>query len=249
MRKNLPELLQNDIPYIMDRPKRIVLVRHAESQRNEAKSRSVYFADDAARNRLRGIPDHKIKLTIEGIRQALVTGIQLREEFGVFDYIYHSGYKRTQETLDGILKAYNDEEKEKMKIRRDTDLRERDPGYAYDMTVEEAENAFPWLQKYWNTFGPIMSRPPGGESLADVVRRVRNFYETILRNRRIGDNVLVICHGGVIRSFRWLFQLSQHHGDFEWIDEEGPKNCSVTPYEYNAETGKLVCTVYNKIYY
>ena len=233
----------------MDRPRRIVLVRHAESQRNKAKLKSVYFADDAARDRLEGTPDHDINLTIEGRRQAKLTGIGLCEEFGIFDYAYHSGYRRTQETVNGILKAYTSKERESMQIRRDTELRERDPGYAYDMTTEEAEKNFPWLQKHWDTFGPIMARPPGGESLADVVRRTRAFYETILRTRRKGDNVLIVCHGGVIRSFRWLFELAQHKGSYEWVDEISPKNCSVTSYEYDTKKSKLLCSYYNKVYY
>jgi broad specificity phosphatase PhoE len=39
------------------------------------------------------------------------------------------------------------------------------------MTTAEAESAFPWLQDYWITYGPIFGRPPGGESMADVAKR------------------------------------------------------------------------------
>jgi hypothetical protein len=39
------------------------------------------------------------------------------------------------------------------------------------MTTAESESAFPWLQDYWNTYGPIFGRPPGGESLAGVAKR------------------------------------------------------------------------------
>ena len=56
------------------RPSALVLVRHAESLRNKVKKGSTYFADDAARRMIRGIPDHKISLTKEGIRQARKTG-------------------------------------------------------------------------------------------------------------------------------------------------------------------------------
>ena len=61
-----------------------------------------------------------------------------------------------------------------MKERRNFYIRERDPGYTYDMTEAEAGSAFPWLAEYWQTFGGFFSRPPGGESLADVAARVRH---------------------------------------------------------------------------
>lgn len=56
-----------------------------------------------------GIPDHRIALTEEGRRQASLTGTAVREAFGSFDYVYHSGYTRTIETTDAMLAAYPDE--------------------------------------------------------------------------------------------------------------------------------------------
>src|SRR5687767_989135 len=148
------------------RPALLVLVRHAESARNQAKKGSVYFADDAARQVVRGTPDHLIELTEDGHKQALQTGVGIRERFGVFDYVYTSGYARTEQTAEGILAAYSEPERELMKVRMNLFIRERDPGFAYDMTRDEAETAFPWLHEYWQTFGGFMARPPGGESLA-----------------------------------------------------------------------------------
>src|SRR5262249_9814091 len=132
---------------------RLVLVRHAESARNAAIRGRVYFADDAARERLRGIPDHEVPLTELGHGQALATGPKLRERYGVFDYAYHTGYTRTEETLSDLLQAYTPEEVGRIKVRQNLFLRERDPGHAYDMTEDEAHANFPWLQEYWKTFG------------------------------------------------------------------------------------------------
>jgi phosphohistidine phosphatase SixA len=94
------------------------VIRHAESERNKGKKNSVYFADDEARKIIKGIPDHKIPLTPEGIAQAEKTGIALRKRFGTFDYIYHSGYLRTTQTMKGILKAWPEKERSKIKIRQ-----------------------------------------------------------------------------------------------------------------------------------
>jgi broad specificity phosphatase PhoE len=76
------------------------------------------------------------------------------------------------------------------------------------MTEAEAEAAFPWLEEYWRTFGGFMARPPGGESLADVVGRVHMFLDVLFRDR-IGQKVLVVTHGGTIRCFR--FALERWH--------------------------------------
>src|SRR5687768_2244130 len=123
----------------MERPSQLVLVRHAQSLRNEIKQGNIYFADDEVRKPIQGIPDHEIPLTQLGIEQAVQTGKQIREKFGTFAYAYHSGYKRTADTAKFILDAYTDEERAEINMRQNPFIRERDPGYTYDMTTQEAE--------------------------------------------------------------------------------------------------------------
>jgi len=232
----------------MERPNKLVLVRHAESARNEAKQGSVYFNDDEARKSVQGIPDHNIPLTALGNEQAIETGEALKERFGQFSYIYHSGYRRTIETTDGILQAYSDAEKAEMKVRQNSFIRERDPGFAYDMTTEETEAAFPWLGEYWKTFGGFMARPPGGESLADVTNRVYTFLGMLFRERR-GEDVMVVTHGGTLRCFRYLLEHWDYEQAVTWNHEPHPSNCGVTTYEYKPKIGRLVLQDYNQVYW
>jgi len=187
------------------RPSRLVLIRHAESERNKAKKGAVYFADDESRNRIKGIPDYRVPITENGHTQARKTGPSLRELYGVPDYIYHSGYLRNIETTDEILTAYTPEEQARINIRQNPFIRERDPGYTYDMTQAEAENAFPWLQEYWKMTGGYFARPPGGESLSDVSGRVYTFLNMLFRDRG-GQNIFVVTHGGTLRCFRFLLE-------------------------------------------
>src|SRR5215207_1423576 len=182
----------------MQRPALLVIVRHAESARNQAKKGRTYFADDAARRVVRGTADQLIELTEDGHKQASQTGVAIRERFGAFDYVYTSGYARTEQTAAGILAAYSQEEREAMKVRMNIFIRERDPGFTYDMTEAEAEAAFPWLNEYWQTFGGFMARPPGGESLADVVARVHTFLSELFRDRA-GQKVMIVTHAGTLR--------------------------------------------------
>ncbi len=189
----------------MNRPALLVLVRHGQSERNVIKKHNRFYLDDEARKSVQGVPDHKIKLTEEGHRQAKVTGVAVRDAFGSFDHVYHSGYRRTIETTDGILAAYPADERERMRVRHHLFIRERDGGHAYDMTDAEATAAFPWLQESWNTFGPFFARPPGGESLAQVCERVFTFLQKVARTMA-GKRVLVVTHGGTLWCFRYVLE-------------------------------------------
>lgn len=232
----------------MGRPALLVIVRHAESARNQAKKGSVYFADDAARRVVHGTPDHLTELTENGHKQAIETGIAIRERFGAFDYVYTSGYARTEQTAQGILAAYSPAERERMHVRMNLFIRERDPGFAYDMTEEEAEAAFPWLNEYWRTFGGFMARPPGGESLADVVVRVHTFLDTLFRDRA-GQKILVVTHGGTIRCFRFTLERWNYEQAQRWPAGQHPVNCGVTVYRV-ADTGdRMELHQYNQVYW
>ncbi len=232
----------------MNRPKQIILVRHAESARNKAKygKGTTYFADEYARRNVKGIPDYEIPLTKEGEAHAKATGKYLRERFGTFDYIYHSGYKRTKDTLENILKAYPDNEQVQMQIRHDAFIRERDPGFTYDMTEAEATAAFPWLQEYWDTYGGFFAYPPGGESIAKMTERVFQFIG-MLFDRRADQKVLIVTHGGTIRAFRFLLERWDYEQAITWPPGTEPKNCGITVYNYNTEMHRLELSEYNTV--
>lgn len=229
------------------RPALLVLVRHAESARNAAKKDATYFADENARSKIKGIGDHKIALTKEGVAHAKRTGAALKKRFGTFDYAYTSGYRRTEETLEGLLRAYTPKERRALKVRRNPFIRERDPGYTYDMTQAEAERHFPYLREYWQTFGGYMARPPGGESLAQVSERVYLFLNSLFRDRA-GQKVLVVTHGGTLRCFRALLERWGYEQATSWPKGQSPKNCGVTTYRLGEKSGRLELEDYNKVY-
>jgi broad specificity phosphatase PhoE len=230
----------------MERPSLLVLVRHAESARNKAKGNAVYFADEEARKTVRGVADHLIPLTPEGVTQAERTGPALRERFGDFDYAYHSGYRRTTDTLSGLLAAYPPADRERMTVRTSPFIRERDAGYTYDMTRPEVEAMFPWLEEYWKTFGGFFAHPPGGESMAQVVQRVHLFLNMLFRDH-VGQRILVVTHAGTLRCFRFLLE----HWDYEQAlaspPGQGPENCGVTAYRYDHDKGSLALEEYNAV--
>lgn len=229
-----------------ERPATILLIRHAESARNQAKKGATYFADEEARRMIKGVPDHKVPLTEEGIRQARETGEAVRQRFGAPDYLYHSGYERTIQTADGILASYPEAERQGIQVRHNLFIRERDPGFAYDMTQEEAETAFPWLQEYWKMKGGFFARPPGGESLADVVNRVYIFLNMLFRDRG-GKKVFVVMHGGTLRCFRFILERWTYEQALAWPPGQSPQNCGLTLYEFDQEKGRLDLREYNTV--
>lgn len=133
-------------------------------------------------------------------------------------------------------------------MRHNIFVRERDPGFAYDMTTSEAETAFPYLHSYWETFGGFFARPPGGESLADVANRAYTFLNMLFRDRA-GKKVFVVTHGGTLRCFRFLLERWTYEQALAWPKGQSPKNCGVTAYEYSPANGRLVLACYNATYW
>jgi len=233
----------------INRPRRIIFIRHAESARNKAKKGQTYFADEEARKTVKGISDDKIPLTDLGVIQAQKTGIYMANRFGAPDYFYHSGYLRTKQTLEGIVSElmkdprFNDKPP---RVRMNTFIRERNPGYTYDMTKKEAEKAFPLLYDYWKMAGGFLASPPGGESLAEVANRVYLFLGMLFRERA-GKDVWVATHGGTMRVIRFLLEHWDYDQAVSWPPGESPKNCGITVYEYDQKVGRLVLREYNTV--
>jgi broad specificity phosphatase PhoE len=225
-----------------------VLVRHGESLRNVAKKDSVFFADDESRRSVYGVADHRIPLTVEGKRQAIATGVKLYERFGSFDAVYHSGYQRTIETAEGLLAAFPEAARRSMIPQANLFIRERDAGYSYDMTTNEAEAAFPYMREYWQTTGSFFARSPGGESIAQVVERIHSFLDILVRDRS-GERVLVVTHGQALRAFRFLLEHWSYDQAETLMHSDPAHNCSVTSYLYSQERRHLVLEEYNRVYW
>jgi broad specificity phosphatase PhoE len=228
-------------------PTLLVLVRHAQSARNKAKKGRIFFSDATARKGVGGIPDHLVQLTESGHLQAKQTGQALRQQFGVFDHVETSGYARTEQTADDLLSAYASAEPSRMTRRTNLFLRERDTGYAYDMTEAEAATAFPWLDDYWHTFGHFLARPPGGESLADVVMRVQMYLDLIAQTSA-ARKLLIVTHARTIQCFRFNLEHWSYNEAETRLNEATPFNCSATVYS-RQPGGKFKLVAYNEVYW
>ncbi|MDR6784471.1 broad specificity phosphatase PhoE [Pedobacter africanus] len=154
----------------------VYLLRHGETK---------YNADG---NRYCGRTD--IELTEKGIGQANLVNSQLQGM--VFDAVYASPLKRalyTAEIASGTKTVKTDER-----------LIEVDFGGWEGKTKEEfiSENAVLWNN--WMK-DPATAKAGGtGESAAEVVQRVDDFYQEMLRKHPSG-NILVVGHNGINRLY------------------------------------------------
>lgn len=161
------------------RPKRLLLVRHGESEANVDRDITKY------------VPDQRIHLTAKGRQQAVQAGKQIREmiQDETVKFIV-SPYVRTKETYNGIAQAFPDQ---KLMVREDVRIREMEYGN-YD-----AED-MPELQMEKKDFGAFFYRFPEGESPADVYDRASIFLETLYRSweDNHSENLVIVSHGVMI---------------------------------------------------
>ncbi len=130
----------------MARPRRIVLVRHGESEGNN---------DDSIYER---VPDHALALTERGVRQAEETGEHLRKLFGQERIsAYVSPYRRTHQTLAAFRL-----DPALIRVREEPRLREQDWGNWQDREDVRKQ------KEYRNAYGHFLYRLAQGESGADV---------------------------------------------------------------------------------
>lgn len=168
---------------------RLILVRHGTSEYNRA-------------GKWTGITD--INLAQEGYDDARIMGELIKDV--EIDSVHISKLKRTQQTLDEILKVLN---KSTVPVTADAALNERDYGVHTGKNkwqVKEAvgEEAFREIRRGWDAV------IENGENLKDVHNRVVPYFEkNILPELTQGKNVLVVSHGNTLRALvKYLENIS-----------------------------------------
>jgi len=181
----------------------IKLVRHGESEANTGKVSSLDVGDPA------------IPLSARGRDQAREAGRIIGRDFIDGALLYRSPYRRTRETLDGILEGAG-AARDDLRIYEDPRLREVEHGYDEVAAQEDLRKLHGWF--YY--------RFRGGESPADCYDRTSNFLESMMRQaeRKQSSRVLIVTHGLTIRCFVMRFL----HLSVEEFDAlANPENCAI----------------------
>ncbi|WP_151191739.1 alpha-ribazole phosphatase [Desulfotomaculum copahuensis] len=154
---------------------RIFLVRHGETAWN-------------AKLRFQGHVD--VPLSGRGREQARALAVRLEKEN--FAAAYASDLGRAVETAGILTVPHN------LAVQQLTGLREINFGAWEGLTAEQIRARYDKeIRQWWDK--PLQTRIPGGETLSEVAARVTAEIRRIVENRP-GEQVLVVCHGGPIRT-------------------------------------------------
>ena len=169
--------------------KNILLIRHGQSEWNKL-------------NLFTGFKN--IELSEQGIDEANKAGQNFKNLNIKFDIVFTSELKRAQETAKIILKNLDqwDHLYDDGKIITDINLNERDYGDLTGLNKKETADKFGEEQVHKWRRG-YLDQPPNGESLEDVVRRVKIYFEESINpaiQSADNNNILIAAHGNSLRA-------------------------------------------------
>ncbi|MEG3070641.1 MAG: alpha-ribazole phosphatase [Candidatus Syntrophopropionicum ammoniitolerans] len=155
---------------------RIYVIRHGETAWNVV-------------SKLQGHTN--VPLSDNGRSQARLLGKRLA---GLeFENLYSSDLVRAYETAQIISQYHHN-----LEIKTLPALREINFGRWEGFSIKEIAELYPEkIKQWWKT--PLQTRLPDGESLGDLVQRVAAVVKNIVESHT-GGNILLVTHGGVIRS-------------------------------------------------
>ena len=197
-------------------PVDLVIVRHGQSEANmmiEMTKSGDLSAQDAMKAAKRH--DSAMRLTDKGRDQARMVGKWLRENAPQFDAFYCSQYVRTKETAAEMNLPNANWHADLMIRERDQGV--QDGGGDVKLNLDDEE-------KYRMEKSPMYWQPIAGESMADVVVRVRHFLET-LSACSAGLSVVVVCHYRTIHAFRILLEEIPQEQYSALLSETMPNCC------------------------
>lgn len=166
----------------------LILLRHGQSQWN-------------FENRFTGWED--VPLTKKGVEEAKIAGqLMLKNNINI-DIIFSSILKRANKTAELALYEMNLKhlwKNNELIITRDQSLNERDYGDLVGLNKEETAKKYGKEQvQIWRRSFDIP--PPGGESLSNVLERVRPYFDKfIIPKINNQKNVLIVAHGNSLRA-------------------------------------------------
>jgi 2,3-bisphosphoglycerate-dependent phosphoglycerate mutase len=166
----------------------LILLRHGQSQWN-------------LENRFTGWED--VPLTALGIEEAKVAGQLMKKNKVHIDVIFSSVLQRATKTAELTIKEMNLEQfwsDGQLFMTKDQSLNERDYGDLVGLNKEETANKYGKEQVHiWRRSYDVP--PPGGESLENVVKRVKPYFIKFIEPKiNEGLDVLIVAHGNSLRA-------------------------------------------------
>ena len=217
-------------------PEKLWLVRHGQSQGNVARD----AADEAGSHEIDiDLRDVDVPLSALGFEQAQAAGRWFaalpRHERP--EIILASPYVRARQTAEEICKA-GALARGPARTIVDERLREREFGIFDRLTTAGIRERFPEEAAHRRRLGKFYHRPPGGESWADVILRLRSMLNTI--NLHYCDKrVLVVCHQVVVLCFRYILEELDEAAILAIDKQADVLNCGICAYDFEPDAGGL----------
>ena len=216
-------------------PQNLWIIRHGQSAGNVARD-----AAEAA-----GLPlidiaprDVDVPLSELGEHQAIALGhwFAALPEPQRPTVILTSPYARARATAQHLADNAGVDMDEVVPIV-DERLREKEFGILDRLTRHGIVQKYPELGEQRSHVGKFYFRPPGGESWCDVILRLRSLLDTIIREHR-GENVVVVGHQVIVNCFRYLLERMDEQTILETDRLGDVPNCSITSYEFDRGLGR-----------
>ncbi len=217
-------------------PERLWIVRHGQSAGNVARD----AADAAGLDRIDiALRDVDVPLSTLGERQAEALGrwFAARPEGERPEVVLSSPYVRARQTATAICEAGGVGESARQPVV-DERLREREFGIFDRLTTLGIRQKHPELADHRALLGKFYFRPPGGESWADVILRLRSALDTVSLHHA-DRRVLIVCHQVVVLCLRYILE-ELDEPQILAIDKAGEViNCGVCEYEFEPNDARL----------
>jgi broad specificity phosphatase PhoE len=176
----------------------LLIVRHAESMGNVAREAAEASDTDTIAIDVR---DADVALSDIGRGQSAALGQWLAElpSSRHPGRAWSSTYVRARQTAEiALAEAGLD-----CPLRVDERLRDRELGILDRLTTRGVQTRYPGEAERRRYLGKFYYRPPGGESWADVVLRLRNFLSDLSTEVERGV-VLIVAHDAVVLLLRYI---------------------------------------------
>ena len=181
------------------------------------------------------IRDVDVPLSDLGHRQAEAVGhwFAARPEAERPEVVICSPYLRARETADAICRTGGVKPGFKGPVV-DERLREREFGILDRMTTEGIRALHPDQARHRRLLGKFYHRPPGGESWADVILRLRSALDTVSLHHA-DRRVLVVCHQVVVLCFRYILEELDEAKVLAIDKQSAVLNCGICEYEFEPD--------------
>ncbi|MCW2748705.1 MAG: putative phosphoglycerate mutase [Nocardioidaceae bacterium] len=140
-----------------------------------------------------------------------------------------SPYLRAQQTADLALAGLD------IPTVRDERLRDRDLGILDLHTVRGIRAEFPAEAARRKRLGKFYYRPPGGESWADVLLRLRSLLRDVDEDHS-GQRVLLVGHDALVSLLRYVMEEMDEPTLMASVKEITIANCSITSWRQDGRT-------------